>query len=874
MLILLKILILHKFLDKKGVKMGKRVPNKRVSYCTMENNINEKEAYRYDKMRISLVLILFLLILSAIPVNAIWPFTEKKTNYILIKRDVNDINFDGNIIGGFDGNLYFYGWVNDWNGFEKDLNGNTHNIFDWWDVNVLHNVWAANDINGLRLCINGHCIDSWADVNTYVSGGGITDTNVWMANWLDDYNALVNDLNGGGNSLFNFKDGNFFGDVNAFGFCFDENCVHNWHDLNQYIWRTFAAHVGWIDAYPYPSTGIHSIDDFENNWNFWVNSDDAQAAIQEAVIVKEGANSVKLRIDASLSASDDARWTNTDNFGDLSQYTGVASGRPRQGKLSIWIRCDATDPLRDSVELELSLGSGAANYGRFDIPAGVLVRNTWVQLNLYLPSILIIGNPNWTAVDYAVIRFNEKKNNETDFSCYADAFNIENQFQTDTLTFIGGRGISSYILGDEVTFAFNSIEINDTIWGNDPAGGDGSTWEFNTTGGEDVNLHFGDDDLNIDGNVGITHGRALRFHDDYFYVAFRSLPLASSTIYTWPTYYGSAGQVLTTTADGNLYWSSVSGGASITDTNAWESGGGYVLQDDTNRVLIDWIPNEDAEGSIPTGLDLGNDANRWEEGWIMSRDTGMLDEGDYLLPVLQSFRRCNQCVLGMAPDINTVREYKTTGLTMLIDDNEWIQSFDVNLAADEQGTLIIWEGSAFHQDINVIVGGAGSGARDLIMADKWFETKSLHYDGQTSNEFRQGISYTGVSYDKYNGLAPVAIAGPMGCDTISITFDEPLPADFSYSIEFTGYNQTIEWEFPEPAIGELHTDAVITAKTNAGFTGQVNYKVYDIFGRIIMNPITGLSGNWCNYTTLSMDLAVAGAGIPNPIDWQVTVYQT
>ncbi|MFH1751855.1 MAG: hypothetical protein ABH821_02860, partial [archaeon] len=39
------------------------------------------------------------------------------------------------------------------------------------------------------------------------------DTNVWTAGWLDDYNALTSDLDGGGNNLVNFDYGFFYGTV-------------------------------------------------------------------------------------------------------------------------------------------------------------------------------------------------------------------------------------------------------------------------------------------------------------------------------------------------------------------------------------------------------------------------------------------------------------------------------------------------------------------------------------------------------------------------------------------------------------------------------------------------------------------------------------
>jgi len=84
--------------------------------------------------------------------------------------------------GTADGNIYSLGILSDLNIFQIDLN-------------------TIGDVNAFRLCINGDCISAWADLNL----GSLNDTNVWTEGWLDDVNALVNDLNLNNNDILNVK---------------------------------------------------------------------------------------------------------------------------------------------------------------------------------------------------------------------------------------------------------------------------------------------------------------------------------------------------------------------------------------------------------------------------------------------------------------------------------------------------------------------------------------------------------------------------------------------------------------------------------------------------------------------------------------------
>jgi len=102
-----------------------------------------------------------------------------------------DANFDGNIIGGFDGNIYSWDWaLLDNNAWLKDLNMTEHSVFN------------AHDVNTINLCFRntGNCM------NDVPGGGSGIDTNIWTEQWAEhDTNALMHDLNGGGNQAENFS---------------------------------------------------------------------------------------------------------------------------------------------------------------------------------------------------------------------------------------------------------------------------------------------------------------------------------------------------------------------------------------------------------------------------------------------------------------------------------------------------------------------------------------------------------------------------------------------------------------------------------------------------------------------------------------------
>lgn len=90
-----------------------------------------------------------------------------------------------------------------------------------WRVLYVHDINALNDVNaGERFCLDGDCILEWSTV---------TDSNIWSEGFLDDQNALTQDLNMNENNIINVNDFNgqqiFIqtGDLNFF--VFDKNIL-------------------------------------------------------------------------------------------------------------------------------------------------------------------------------------------------------------------------------------------------------------------------------------------------------------------------------------------------------------------------------------------------------------------------------------------------------------------------------------------------------------------------------------------------------------------------------------------------------------------------------------------------------------------------
>jgi len=107
-----------------------------------------------------------------------------------------------------------------------------------------------------------------------------------------------------------------------------------------------------------------------------------------------------------ITPTDNCSITTTQSFGDLSSYTGESSGTPSQGTIGLWVNNNTST----ISEVRLKIGSSSTDYAYY---TGVIYRSTedgfgwqddWTYLTFDLDvAESVVGTPDWTAVDYAVI---------------------------------------------------------------------------------------------------------------------------------------------------------------------------------------------------------------------------------------------------------------------------------------------------------------------------------------------------------------------------------------------------------------------------------------------------------------------------------------
>ena len=142
-----------------------------------------------------------------------------------------------------------------------------------------------------------------------------------------------------------------------------------------------------------------TLDDFESGTASWSGTNCAISSDSVTYIV--GAKSMKLIASASpFSAS------STQALGDLSSYTGAASGAPVTGTVGCWVYCATTT---DITSATLQIGSSSGNYSQvagvktyadaFNLQAG------WNYFAFRLKNATTTGTPNWTAVAFANFTF-------------------------------------------------------------------------------------------------------------------------------------------------------------------------------------------------------------------------------------------------------------------------------------------------------------------------------------------------------------------------------------------------------------------------------------------------------------------------------------
>jgi hypothetical protein len=97
------------------------------------------------------------------------------------------------------------------------------------------------------------------------------------------------------------------------------------------------------------------------------------------------------------------QWNST-TFGNISTYTGAASGVPSKGTVGLWLY----QPSASSVSsLVLKIGSDASNYLSVNATYGTrtLADTGWVYITFVLNTGSATGTPNWTTTAYYKLDF-------------------------------------------------------------------------------------------------------------------------------------------------------------------------------------------------------------------------------------------------------------------------------------------------------------------------------------------------------------------------------------------------------------------------------------------------------------------------------------
>jgi hypothetical protein len=164
----------------------------------------------------------------------------------------------------------------------------------------------------------------------------------------------------------------------------------------------------------HPVNGLTSqgiiLDAFESgnsaNW-----SGDDLVVSDESTITKQGSGSMKLVYDSSIGYTTCALFSAQD-YGDLSEYTGVSSGTPTQGTIGLWLYVADPD---DVTELFFNIGSSSTDnitylgrsyssvngYNNFgSLTLSLQAGWNYILFDLDNPEILN-GTPDWTSVDFS-----------------------------------------------------------------------------------------------------------------------------------------------------------------------------------------------------------------------------------------------------------------------------------------------------------------------------------------------------------------------------------------------------------------------------------------------------------------------------------------
>jgi len=102
------------------------------------------------------------------------------------------------------------------------------------------------------------------------------------------------------------------------------------------------------------------------------------------------------------NAGGTATFAATPTSKDISGFVGASAGSPTQGLLMSWFKTSSQAAI---TTLKIRLGSDSTNYAEFTI--SLSSSTDWQYHSKRFNQATIVGNPNWTAVDYAAIVITE-----------------------------------------------------------------------------------------------------------------------------------------------------------------------------------------------------------------------------------------------------------------------------------------------------------------------------------------------------------------------------------------------------------------------------------------------------------------------------------
>ena len=127
----------------------------------------------------------------------------------------------------------------------------------------------------------------------------------------------------------------------------------------------------------------------------WIESNDGTNPTVDAADFMEALNSGIL---GWTFAGGTATFSATPTSQNISSFTGAASGTPVRGFIMCWIKPSDYTKI---TTIKIRIGSDASNYAELTLPA--LTDNNWAYLSADLDSATMVGNPDWTAVDYLAV---------------------------------------------------------------------------------------------------------------------------------------------------------------------------------------------------------------------------------------------------------------------------------------------------------------------------------------------------------------------------------------------------------------------------------------------------------------------------------------